>query len=55
MPSRRAVLGWFGFVGTGVLAHHRPGHGPPTTTTTTTTTVPPPTGGVYSATYTSSY
>jgi hypothetical protein len=63
MVTRRVFLGWSGFVGVGVLAHHKPGHdhghGHGTTTTTTvaptTTTLAPTTttsgGGVYADVY----
>jgi hypothetical protein len=54
MVSRRSFLGWGGFVGLGLLAHHKPGHTTgPTTTTSTTTTLPP--GGGYSDTYANLY
>lgn len=46
MVSRRAFLGWAGFVAGGLLAHHKPGHqrGPAPTSTTTTTLPPEPAG-----------
>lgn len=54
--GRRLFLKLTGAAATGIglLAHHKPGHGPPTTTsTTTTTTLAPP--GCSSGCYHDSY